>query len=219
MCSIGRRSRASSSSRGATPSFWRSSSARRPRARRATFGGRCSPCCRLASRASRGWREGCCARAPDYSDTLCAAQSRDPSLRPDRRPLQPGGTLASTLCRHATCCRRLDIEWTDMTTYFDLARVDAENRVHHIRSRLQLSMSAENAQRLLGILGESGTSTFLPPQHMRELLDRAVTEQSARAASIDDRRARYELPRLNQLQCLFHAAAIRGYGVMVWRDE
>jgi hypothetical protein len=105
-----------------------------------------------------------------------------------------------------------------MTTYFDLARVDAQNRVHHIRSRLQLSMTAENAQRLLGILGEPGTSTFLAPHHMRELLDRATTEQTARASRGDDRRARYEVPRLIQLQCLFHAAAIRGYGVMVWQD-
>jgi hypothetical protein len=53
---------------------------------------------------------------------------------------------------------------------------------------------------------------------MRELLDRTETEQSARAAIRDDRRVRYELPRLIQLHCLFHAAAIRGYGVMVWQD-
>jgi hypothetical protein len=152
------------------------------------------------------------ARLVDYSDNpLGGAIPADDSV-------QCSGRATVLACGHATCCRRLDNAWRDMTTYFDLARVDAENRVHHIRSRLQLSMTAENAQRLLGILGEPGTSTFLAPHHMRELLDRAATEQTARASCGDDRRARYELPRLSQLQCLFHAAAIRGYGVMVWQD-
>ena len=76
-----------------------------------------------------------------------------------------------------------------MTTYFDLARVDAENRVHHIRSRLQLSMTAENAQRLLGILGEPGTSTFLAPHHMRELLDRAESWRAGPITAGGDRSA------------------------------
>jgi hypothetical protein len=105
-----------------------------------------------------------------------------------------------------------------MTTYFDLARLDAENHIQHVGSRLQLAMSAENAQRLLNILGESATSTFLAPHHMQTLLHRVATEQSARTGISVDRRFRYELPRLVQLQCLFHAAAIRGYGVMVWQD-
>jgi hypothetical protein len=53
---------------------------------------------------------------------------------------------------------------------------------------------------------------------MKAMLDRTASERDARAASATDRRARYELPRLIQLQCLFHAAATRGYGVMVWQD-
>jgi hypothetical protein len=105
-----------------------------------------------------------------------------------------------------------------MTTYFDLARVDQDNRICHVKSRLQLAMSADNAQRLLGILGETGACTFLTPAQMKALLDRTASERDVRAASATDRRARYELPRLIQLQCLFHAAATRGYGVMVWQD-
>jgi hypothetical protein len=110
------------------------------------------------------------------------------------------------------------LEVTPMTTFFDLARIDQHNHICHVKSRLQLSMSAENAARLLGILGAPGDCTFLPPTQMKDLLDCAVREQTVRAAISGDRRVRYELPRLVQLQCLFHAAATRGYGVMVWQD-
>ena len=105
-----------------------------------------------------------------------------------------------------------------MTTYFDLVRVDANNRICHIKSRLGLSMSEENASRLLRILGEDGACPFLAPAQMEALLDRAERERNLRAAGSDDPRARYEVPRLAQLHCLFHAARKRGYGVMVWQD-
>ena len=106
-----------------------------------------------------------------------------------------------------------------MTTYFDLARLDQNNRICHVRSRLQLSMSSENAARLLGILGAPRDATFLEPAIMQDLLECTVREQSVRNVANGDSRARYELPRLVQLQCLFHAAAVRGYGVMVWEDS
>jgi hypothetical protein len=104
-----------------------------------------------------------------------------------------------------------------MITYFDLARIDQDNRIWHVSSRLRMSMSPQNATRLLGILGAEEDCTFLHPREMHGFLQRAISEHDTRAAS-GDVRTRYELPRLVQLQCLFQVACSRGYGVQVWQD-
>ena len=105
-----------------------------------------------------------------------------------------------------------------MTTYFDLAQADAEGNFRSFKSALRLAMSAENADRMLAILGQKQGCQVLPAVQMEALLDRTKQELQSRAAQGDDRRARYEVPRLVQLHCLFTAARRRGYAVMVWQD-
>ena len=81
-------------------------------------------------------------------------------------------------------------------------------------------MSAENAARMLTILGERAEChQFLGPEQMNELLQVTIYELTRRAASIGDPRARYEMPRLVQLRCLFDAAARRQCGVAVWQED
>ena len=81
-------------------------------------------------------------------------------------------------------------------------------------------MSAENAARMLTILGERAEcDQFLGPERMNELLQVTIYELKRRAASSGDPRARYELPRLVQLQCLFDAALRKQCGVVVWQED
>src|SRR5687767_2222275 len=63
-----------------------------------------------------------------------------------------------------------------MITYFDLARIDQDNRICHVSSRLRMSMSPDNATRLLGILGAVQNCTFLHPREMQSFLQRAISE-------------------------------------------
>jgi hypothetical protein len=72
---------------------------------------------------------------------------------------------------------------------------------------------------MLTILGQEQGCQVLPAVQMEALLDRTKQELESRAAQGDDRRARYEVPRLVQLHCLFTAARRRGYAVMVWQHD
>jgi hypothetical protein len=104
-----------------------------------------------------------------------------------------------------------------MTTYFDLARAELGRPY---KSPLRLAMSAENAARMLTILGERAECyQFLGPERMKALLEVTNYELKRRAAGSGDPRVRYEIPRLVQLQCLFDAASRRQYGVAVWQED
>jgi hypothetical protein len=104
-----------------------------------------------------------------------------------------------------------------MTTYFDLARTELGRRY---MSPLRLAMSAENAARMLTILGERAECyQFLAPERMKALLEVTNYELKRRAAGSGDPRVRYEIPRLVQFQCLFDAASRRQCGVAVWQAD
>jgi hypothetical protein len=105
-----------------------------------------------------------------------------------------------------------------MTTYFDLAYAAPEGNFRSFKSAFRLAMSAENAQRMLGILGQEQGCQIFQPAQLDALLDRTGQELQSRAAQ-DDSRSRYEVPRLVQLHCLFTAARRKGCAVTVWRDE
>jgi hypothetical protein len=81
-------------------------------------------------------------------------------------------------------------------------------------------MSAENAARMLTILGERAEChQFLGSERMNALLEVTNYELKRRAANSVDPRVRYEIPRLVQLQCLFDAASRRQCGVAVWQED
>ena len=104
-----------------------------------------------------------------------------------------------------------------MTTYLDLARTEL-GRLY--KSPLRLEMSAENAVRMLTILGERPECRqFLGPERMNALLEVTNYELKRRAAGSSDPRVRYEIPRLVQLKCLFDEASRRQCGVAVWQED
>ena len=105
-----------------------------------------------------------------------------------------------------------------MTIQLSLAWSDRDARVRCVPGSITLSMSPENAVRMLAILGvEDQQSCFLPHQSMGELAGRALSELRARQSIPHDSRMRYEVPRLEQLHVLFSTALKKGLGVAVTR--
>ena len=106
-----------------------------------------------------------------------------------------------------------------MTIQFGLA-LTYETGIRSVPGGLTFSMSDENAERMLGILGlHAGVqdTAFLPHQRMEALLTKISNEIEVRQGRQNDTRVRYELPRLEHLQVLFGMANKRGLGVVVMR--
>ncbi len=104
-----------------------------------------------------------------------------------------------------------------MTVQLSLAWADREQRVRCIPGGITLSMSRQNAVRMLSILGVEDTdeASFLPHQAMGALAGRALAELRMRQTISHDAKVRYEVPRLEQLHVLFTTALKKGLGVAV----